>query len=110
MADTDTLNDPGAAVKRADILNRANVNATLLGTPAAGAPAVSPGKALALTADNRVVDSTDPDAAFVLCGATGSIPKALADELGIKPDKSKKADTAPDPVGGGVTIINQAPV
>lgn len=64
------------AVKRGEIFHR-------IAQHPAGGPVVKPNKALALTEDNRVVNHTDQDAAYVLCGEHSTLPKDVADELGI---------------------------
>jgi hypothetical protein len=99
----DTLNDPYAE-KRGEIFRRkaqADPNAD----------SITPGKSLALTADNRVVDGGDPEAEFVLVGEFGTLPADLAKELGVKASKVKAVKPADEtPVQSGVTITNAEPV
>jgi hypothetical protein len=100
----DSMNDPFAE-KRGEIFRRkaqADPNAD----------SITPGKSLALTADNRVVDGGDPEAEFVLVGEFGTLPADLAKELGVKASKVKAvkpADETPT-APTGVTITNAEPV
>jgi hypothetical protein len=82
----DINNDPHAQ-KRGDLLNRVQEPSE---------ERIAPGRALSLTADARVVEADDPDAEMVFVGAEGTIPKRLADELGIAAAEPKAAEETTD--------------
>lgn len=49
------------------------------------------GKAIYRTADDRIVDQDDPDAAFLVCGVDGTIPMDIAEKYGLTGEKAKAA-------------------